>query len=79
MKVYACGGGTRNPVLMRELEQAIRPARLAVTSELGLAPQWVEPVAFAWLASQTLNNRPGNLPEVTGASGPRILGVIHPI
>ncbi|HTN32586.1 MAG TPA: anhydro-N-acetylmuramic acid kinase [Marinobacter sp.] len=78
MKVYACGGGTQNPILMRELEQAIRPARLTVTSELGLAPQWVEPVAFAWLANQTLNHRPGNLPEVTGARGPRILGAIYP-
>lgn len=78
MKVYACGGGTQNPVLMGELEQAIRPSRLAVTSELGLAPEWVEPVAFAWLANQTVNRRPGNLPEVTGAHGPRILGAIYP-
>jgi anhydro-N-acetylmuramic acid kinase len=78
MKVYACGGGTQNPVLMKELEQALRPARLAITSELGLDPQWVEPVAFAWLAHQTVDNRPGNLPAVTGANGPRILGAIYP-
>lgn len=77
LRVYACGGGTRNPVLMRELEQALSPAPLAITSDLGLNPQWVEPVAFAWLAQQSLARQPGNLAEVTGARGPRILGAIH--
>ena len=78
LKVYACGGGTRNPVLMGELEKALAPARLALTSELGLDPHWVEAVAFAWLARQTLSGYPGNLPEVTGACGPRVLGAIYP-
>lgn len=78
MRVFACGGGTRNPVLMRELESALNPAPLAITSDLGLNPQWVEPVAFAWLAQQTLSRAAGNLPEVTGADGPRILGGIYP-
>jgi len=76
--VYACGGGTRNPELMQALARALAPAHLTVTSELGLDPQWVEPVAFAWLARQTLEGKPGNLPEVTGANGPRILGAIYP-
>jgi len=78
MRVFACGGGTRNPVLMQALESALNPALLAITSELGLNPQWVEPVAFAWLAQQTLSHGAGNLPEVTGADGPRILGGIYP-
>ncbi|AOY88936.1 anhydro-N-acetylmuramic acid kinase [Marinobacter salinus] len=78
MKVYACGGGTRNPALMKELEQALGPRKLSITSELGLDPQWVEPVAFAWLAQQTIGGSPGNLPEVTGARGHRILGAIYP-
>ena len=78
MTVYVCGGGTRNPLLMEAVGKAIQPARLAVTDELGLDPQWVEPVAFAWLAKQAMAGMPGNLPEVTGASGPRILGAIYP-
>ncbi|MBW0148696.1 anhydro-N-acetylmuramic acid kinase [Marinobacter arenosus] len=77
MKMYACGGGTRNPLLMQELEKVMAPTPLAITTELGLDPQWVEPVAFAWLAQQTLAGSPGNLPDVTGARGPRILGAIH--
>ncbi len=77
-RLYVCGGGTRNPVLMEELGKALPDTRLTLTSELGLDPQLVEPVAFAWLAKQALEGQPGNLPDVTGAKGPRILGAIYP-
>ncbi|SHK01513.1 anhydro-N-acetylmuramic acid kinase [Marinobacter antarcticus] len=78
MTVYVCGGGTRNRLLMRELTQALSPIRVLDTADLGLDPQWVEPTAFAWLARQTMERKPGNLPDVTGAKGPRILGAIYP-
>ncbi len=78
MTVYACGGGTHNRLLMRELSQALSPIRVFDTAELGLDPQWVEPTAFAWLARQTMRRKPGNLAEVTGAKGPRILGAVYP-
>ena len=78
MAVFACGGGTFNPVLMNELRLGLGSVHLTTTAELGLDPQWVEPVAFAWLARQTIAGLPGNLPEVTGASGERILGAIYP-
>jgi anhydro-N-acetylmuramic acid kinase len=52
--------------------------KLAQTDELGIAADWVEATAFAWLAKQTMEGRPGNLPAVTGASGPRVLGAIYP-
>lgn len=78
LKVYVCGGGALNPVLMRELAIEMRPAMVSSTQELGLDPQWVEPVGFAWLARRTLLGQSGNLPEVTGASGPRVLGAVYP-
>lgn len=78
MTVYACGGGTFNRLLMNELRLGLGSVALATTADLGLDPQWVEPVAFAWLARQTLEGLPGNLPEVTGARGARILGAIYP-
>ncbi|HEV8077764.1 MAG TPA: anhydro-N-acetylmuramic acid kinase [Marinobacter sp.] len=78
VKVYACGGGALNPILMRELTRALSPAVVCSTEELGLDPQWVEPVGFAWLARRTVLGLSGNLPDVTGASGPRILGAIYP-
>jgi len=51
---------------------------VATTEALGLHPDWVEAVAFAWLAHQTLEGRPGNIPAVTGARREVILGGIYP-
>jgi anhydro-N-acetylmuramic acid kinase len=45
---------------------------------LGIDPDWVEAIAFAWLAKQSLDGKPGNLPAVTGARGERVLGAIYP-
>lgn len=76
-KVYVCGGGVKNKTLMNRLK-ALLPVPVQSTLAAGLAPEWVEAAAFAWLASQTLNGRTGNLPAVTGAEGHRILGAIYP-
>ncbi len=78
LKIYVCGGGALNPVLVRELAIEMSPATVCSTQELGLDPQWVEPAGFAWLARRTVLGQSGNLPEVTGASGPRVLGAIYP-
>ncbi|MDX1757606.1 MAG: anhydro-N-acetylmuramic acid kinase [Marinobacter sp.] len=77
IKIYVCGGGVRNKALMQELRKACSPISVCSTDELGIDPQWVEATAFAWLAKQTLDRRPGNLPAATGAQGPRILGAIY--
>lgn len=77
-RVLACGGGVHNPVLMQALARAIAPASLQTTAAFGLDPDFVEAAAFAWLARETLAGRPGNLPSVTGATGPRVLGAIIP-
>ena len=53
-------------------------ARQFATDALGINAEFVEATAFAWLARETLASRPGNLPAVTGARGPRILGGIYP-
>lgn len=76
--VFVCGGGARNPVLMDALRAALQPARLASTDELGIDPDYMEAMGFAWLARETLAGRTNNLPSVTGARGPRILGGIYP-
>jgi anhydro-N-acetylmuramic acid kinase len=76
-RVLVCGGGSHNPVLMHALEQQLH-CPVQDTGAYGIDPDWVEAVAFAWLARQALHDQPGNLPTVTGAAGPRILGSIHP-
>ena len=77
-EVFACGGGANNKVLMSMLKEEMPDRRLGSTSELDIDPQWVEAVAFAWLARQNISKLPGNLPAVTGASGLRLLGGVYP-
>lgn len=77
-QVMVCGGGRHNELLMERLAAALPGSELGTTDELGLDGDWVEAVAFAWLAKQRLDMLPGNLPAVTGATGPRILGAIYP-
>ncbi len=78
-EIYACGGGARNGALMSALaEQLPGCRRIATTDFLGLPVDQVEAAAFAWLAWRTVHRQPGNLPAVTGARGPRILGALYP-
>ncbi|MDR7068345.1 anhydro-N-acetylmuramic acid kinase [Pseudoxanthomonas japonensis] len=77
-RVLVCGGGVRNPVLMARLAAYLPQAVVESTAAHGLDPDYVEAMGFAWLARETLAGRPGNLPAVTGAAGPRILGVVYP-
>lgn len=77
-RVLVCGGGCRNPVLMAHLRRILAPTLIDTTAAHGLDPDYVEAAAFAWLARETLANRPGNLPAVTGAKGLRVLGVVYP-
>lgn len=75
--IYVCGGGAHNPVLMSDIRQQTSYCRVETTEALGLSPDWVEACAFAWLAQQTMQKQPGNLPSVTGAEKSAILGGIY--
>ena len=76
-ELYVCGGGAHNAALMRRIAALLPHIRVSTTAVLGIDPDWVEALAFAWLARQTMHCEPGNLPSVTGARGQRILGAIH--
>ena len=77
-ELYVCGGGAHNLDLLERLRRNLPGCRIDTTTALGTDPDWVEAIAFAWLAKQTLEGRPGNLPAVTGAGGERVLGAIYP-
>ena len=77
-EVLVCGGGARNATLMDELSRRTRPRTVESTAAHGVPVDQVEALAFAWLARETLAGRAGNLPGVTGARGPRVLGAIYP-
>ena len=77
-EVLVCGGGVRNPLTMERLAERLRPIEVRSTESIGFDPDWVEAAAFAWLAARTLEGLAGNLPSVTGASHPVILGAVYP-
>jgi anhydro-N-acetylmuramic acid kinase len=77
-ELLVCGGGALNGALMTRL-QALLPALVVQASDArGLPVMQVEAAAFAWLAMRFMHGLPGNLPLVTGAAGPRVLGALHP-
>lgn len=76
-RVLVCGGGAFNAHLMHRIEALLPSATVASTESAGLAPQWVEAAAFAWLAHQRIHQLPGNLPSVTGAGRLAVLGGLY--
>jgi anhydro-N-acetylmuramic acid kinase len=77
-QVLVCGGGAYNLFLLRRLREHLPSASVDTTASQGLAPDWIEAMAFAWLARQTLSGLSGNLPSVTGARHAVPLGAIYP-
>ena len=77
-ELLVCGGGAHNAALMSRLAQLLPQCEVASTASRGVPPDWVEAMAFAWLAHCCLEGIPANSPSVTGARGPRVLGAIYP-
>ncbi len=75
-KILICGGGSENKFLVTQLEKTLEKASLEQTSEFGVPSEWMEAMAFAWLAEQHQNLKPGNIPSVTGADKPVVLGEV---
>ena len=75
--LYLCGGGAHNGALHSAIARLIEPARVATTASLGLDPDYVEAVAFAWFARRTLEGLPSSAASVTGAHSARILGGVY--
>jgi anhydro-N-acetylmuramic acid kinase len=76
-ELVVCGGGVHNGALMRRLAALVRSCEVVSSESLGLSPDWVEGVAFAWFAYKTWNNEPINTGLVTGAKHPCLLGGIY--
>lgn len=74
--LYLCGGGAFNRFLCERIAE-ISQKPVASTEALGIDPNWLEAIAFAWLAQQTIEKKAANLPSVTGAKAARILGAVY--
>lgn len=77
LEVYLCGGGARNDLLKERIKFLLQDCPVGITNDLGIDVQMVEGAAFAWLAAQTIHQRPGNCPSATGARKAKILGGIY--
>ena len=76
--VLVCGGGARNNALMQRLADLLPGVRVDSTAAQGVDPDWMEAMAFAWLAHCCLEGIAANRPSVTAARGLRVLGAIYP-
>lgn len=76
-EVYLCGGGAQNTLLKNNLQTLLGNITVKTTDDLGIGADWVEAIAFAWLAKQCIDKKTANLPHVTGAKSARILGAIY--
>lgn len=77
-ELLVCGGGAHNQTLLAQLAAALPSWQITTTSAHGVDGDAVEGMAFAWLAHRYLAGLPGNLPAVTGAHQPLVLGALHP-
>jgi len=81
-ELLVCGGGAKNTALMTRLRALLSATEISTTDRYGVGSRVevnsVEAFAFAWLARQNLLGQPGNLPQVTGAKGSRVLGAVYP-
>ncbi len=76
-EVYLCGGGAHNQTMRNRLAALLPNSSVATTAALGVDSDYLEAIAFAWLAQQALHGKPANLPLVTGAKHPCILGAVY--
>lgn len=77
-ELLICGGGAHNQALLDRLAHLLPAVDVCITDQRGVPADWMEAMAFAWLAHCCLEQMPGNRPSVTGARGLRVLGAIYP-
>lgn len=76
-EIYLCGGGAHNPIIIQELQNHLPSFTVTTTSDLGVEPDWVEAMTFAWFASKTLKKEPIMLSSITGSTKNSVLGGIY--
>ena len=77
IECYICGGGSQNLYLIERIQKRLPTLLIQTTKPLGIDPDYVEAIAFAWLAKQRIDLKPGNISSSTHANHPAILGGIY--
>jgi len=76
-ELYVCGGGSHNGHLLQRLDKSLPEIAVTSSNNAGIDADWMEACAFAWLAKQCLEDKNGNISNVTGATNGRVLGAIY--
>ena len=77
-ELWLCGGGAHNAYLRQRLAAQLPGIKVGITDEIGVGADWMEAMAFAWLAHMFMEGKSASLPLVTGAKGARVLGALYP-
>ena len=77
-EIYLCGGGAHNTALLKRIGELMPGYYVGTTAEIGIDPDWLEAMAFAWMAQQTLDGIAVDTSPFTGAKKPVMLGGIYP-
>jgi anhydro-N-acetylmuramic acid kinase len=77
-ELIVSGGGAKNAAIMKALRAAFPGSAVQVLDEFGISAQAKEAICFAILANETISGNPSNIPRVTGARRPVVLGKICP-
>ena len=75
-EIIVSGGGANNPVIMQHLKDIFCGAKISSADDYGINTDAKEAFAFAILAAHTIWGQAGNVPNVTGAKHPVVLGKI---
>lgn len=75
-QIILTGGGASNPFLVNRIAAQFPQTKVTTGDALGWPNQSIEPAAFALLAWLRINNKPGNLPQTTGARRAALLGQV---
>jgi len=75
--LVVCGGGAHNPIIMDDLKKKLPEWLITTSKNYGINEDYMEAMAFAWLAYRRIHHLPGNLPDVTGAEKKTTLGCVY--
>jgi anhydro-N-acetylmuramic acid kinase len=76
-RLVICGGGVHNTILLNTLAKQLPTLSVVSSSELGVDPDFMEAMMFAWLADQTLKHNALDFKGITGAKRVAIFGAIY--
>lgn len=75
-KIFLCGGGVKNKILVKFLQDALEKIEVQDLASLGFSPDYIEAQGFAFLAARCINNIPSSFSSTTGVKIPTVCGVV---